>query len=881
MIARGAPIGAVCLGCRLRLLRQLTPIRYVTSDAANTHHPDDSTSDRTDGDDVVRDVVDQGKSSKPKSRLRSGVKRLNLRKQYVSGNRILNEAARKLDSDMLGKPAYAIVMKDGGKIRKREIPLAPAENEAEPESTPNLAATIEALLDSQRETPTLDEVRSNIHDLRPRTDKVLLEKDFKKLLRLLTDGFLTAQLRDYMDWLTSDAGRKWRDVAKNGSSTPEFPWILEKSPWVPLQTEPNDVDVIDLTLQGYISPTTRPKERFAVRLMREGWGLSIAELETQLGEVRVKFRSLEFTLLMRGTQRFMNAFGKIWLEPGEKIEAFRNQKTLRLVTTKPKADLLLKDLDATLKSVRTRRLPVDLFASEAPDDAVLEELGRITNTHIRKIKGSKILEITWMEVKSRATRGPIDVEDMAHIVFRLLLTASRPQQATTTTLLSPMASQDHSGRLIVDVTSKGKLAWKDRLAQWARFVHPLALEEKSLANPALPIRTFELPFESIERIETLEETESVEDTKPLEGTEPLEEMDPLEQTEPHEETKPLEKTEPLKESPELSRETSPVKWSNVPQTSTIASFGQILHPYQSSNPTPLLSDLLASTDRRIFAPTAPHPLYLSKLSASNSDSSSFPQAPTKFSLVLRFWPSALQSNKAFGDTKESPPRAPIIELRLAASDREVQGVESLRAITRTHHTDVMLPSSPVDVRFTQTQYEALEARDSEAFAKWRPLVDFLKHSHLDLENGKLEVPSRQRFSIPRRLIADASPHLTPEEEESATEFAEAEQQQQQDQTQPEDSKDNIRVYYEFVGLEFHRSVTLPYEGHQLTYTSIEAGQGGGRRAEVTLEPVQHLRSTTPTTETADKGTLQEDFLECCSRFVADRSLWSGIGDLGR
>ncbi|KAI0195648.1 mitochondrial inner-membrane-bound regulator-domain-containing protein [Xylaria flabelliformis] len=889
MIARGVPIGTVCLGCRLRLLRQLTPIRYVTNHAANTPRPDDFTGDRADGDDAARDV-DQEKRSKPKSRLRSGMRRLNLRKRHVSGNRVLDETAVSLGSDMLGKPAYAIIMRDGGKVRRREIPLVTGEDEVEPESTQNLAATIEALLDSRREPLTLQEMRSSIHDLRPKTDKVLSEKDFRKLVQLLTDGFLTAQLQDYVEWLRSDAGRESRDAVNNSSSIPDFPWILERSPWAPLRTEPNAVVVTDPALQGYISPTTTPKEILALHLMRESWGLSIAELETQLGEIRVKFHSAEFVLLMRATQRFMNTLGKIWLEPGEKIEAFRNQKTLRLVATKPKAELLLRDLDETLKSVRIKKLPVRLLASEAPDDAILEELGRITNSHIRKIFKGKILEITWIDVKSRATSGPIAVENMAHIVFRLLLTASAPQQATTTTLLSPIVPQEHSGRLIVDVTNKDKLAWKDRLAQWARFVHPVTPEEESLANPTLPIKKFELPFEPMERIETPEEIESLEEPKPLEGTEPLDKTELFEETESGEDTKPLEKTESLEEteppkkslklSPKTKIPSSPVKWSNVSQTSTVASFGQVLHPYQSSNPTPLLSDLLASTDRRIFAPTAPHPLHLSKIGASDPDSTSSLQATTKVTLVLRFWPSATQSSKKL---ESDATGAPILELRLAASDREIQGVESLRAITRTHHTDVMLPSSPVDVRFTQTQYETLQGRDAEALAKWRPLLDFLKHSHLDLENGKIEVLPHQRFSLPRRMLADSttSHHPTQEgKEESTAELAEAEaEQQQQNETQSDDSVDNVRVHYEFVGLEFHRSVTLPYEGHQLTYTSIEAGQGGGRRAEVTLEPVQPLRSITPATETVDKGTLQENFLGCCSRFVADRSLWSGIGDL--
>ncbi|KAJ2967559.1 hypothetical protein NUW58_g10421 [Xylaria curta] len=476
-------------------------------------------------------------------------------------------------------------MKDGGMLRKREESLAASEDATE--SPGNLATSIEALLDHQREPPTVSEGRSNIQDLRPKTEKVLSEKDFRKLQGLLADGFLSAQLRDYIQW------HKYRSRPESPKAPmssleppeppepPEFGWMEEISPWVPLQTQPNDAKGTDLTLQGYVSATTQPKEKLAIRLMRECWGLSIAELQTQLGETRVKLRTNEFLLLMRGTQRFVGGLGKIWLEPGEKIEAIRSQRTLRLVTARHKAESLIDNLHKTLRSVATKTFPVRLVASEVPDANVLEELGRITNTHIR-------LHVDWIELESRADLRLKTLEDLGHIVFRLLLTALQPRQATSD-LLSPTVSQTNPGRLIVDTTNKDKLPWKDRLAQWARFVYPLAPEE-SAANLQLPIQKLELPFE------------------------------PLKQTE-------------VSPDPKF-----PIKWSGVLQTSTVAHFGQVLHSYQPSNPTPFLPDLLSSTDRRLFTPTIPHPLHLARFGPTYSDISKS-EVTTKSTLVLRFWPS--------------------------------------------------------------------------------------------------------------------------------------------------------------------------------------------------------------------------------------------------
>ncbi|RWA09178.1 hypothetical protein EKO27_g5933 [Xylaria grammica] len=825
MIASRVSVGAVCLRCRLRLLRQPTPIRRVASDATTAlpiNEPTDSdVSQRTSQD------ANQGQSSRSRERSPIYWKRLSLRKRHVAGNRLLDEEEARLDSDMLGKPGYAILMKDGGTFERNKLPSF--ENGASSQSSNNPVTGIEALLDEQREPVTIEEARSNIHDLEPKTDKILSEKDFRKLQKLLTGGFLNAQLQDYIGWYKSGAGHQLQEPTTDSSAHPEFPWIQKKTPWTPLNSQSKAVEGTNRALQDYIPDTTSPKERLAMHLMHKCWGLSIA---AQLGETQIQLNDPEFILLMRGSQRFLNTLGKIWLEPDEKMEAFQDQKILRLVTTRLKADSLLRELDETLRNVTRRTFPVVLFGSEAPNDTVLEELGRITNSYISKSQTLRRLHVTWIEIKSRAARGLSSLEDTSHIALRLLLTASGSPN-TGSTLLSSTVPLAPTARLIEDTTSKGKLGWKDRLARWARYMYPLT-SEKSVTGVALPIGKFELPFEPLEKPETLKDD--------------------------------------LEFYPDTPFPSHPVKWSQTGRTSTTAHFGHILHSYPPSIPTPRLPDLLAGTDKRVFAPLPPHPLHLTKFETVEA-SHTPPLVTTKSTLVLRFWPSPSSnpvSNPNRPRGKKAPinagdtPPAPILELRLAASDSGVQGVESLRAIYRTHHTDVMLPSSPVDVRFTQMRYETLLARNSETLAGWQPLVDFLQPARLDLENGKLETPARQRFPIPRRLITTHPFTFLGEQSEEPDDTASPPRE-------PDGLRDTlVSISYDFVGLELHRSATLPYEGHQLTYTSIEAGQGGGRRAEVTLEPLQSATAT----PSADKDRLQEDFLACCSRFVTERSLWS-------
>ncbi|KAI0870222.1 hypothetical protein GGS24DRAFT_493179 [Hypoxylon argillaceum] len=867
MITRSAPVGAVCFRCQLRLLRQSTTfIRHLTSDASSAPRPDD---DRTGNEDTFQHAENtiphadntiphadntirhagntirharaatSRQSFKPNSLLRSSrlIRPMPPPKIHRSSGRVLTEAEESLGTTILGKPAYAIVMRDGGKITRKKRPRAAVEQTTE--SSGSVAATIGALLDSQRKPPTKAEVQANIEDLRPKEDTGLTRSEFDRIKDLLTRGFLKNQLLDYIKRREANAELIAQEqILRN----PNPWWLREVIPWVPLPTQPGaegtEPTTTKLSLQGYITHTTRAKERVAIRLMRESWGLYIAELHTQLGETWLKLHNSEFTLLMRGTQRFMNTLGEVWLEPGEKIEAFRNQKMFRLVATKLKAESLIRDLTKTLQSIETKSIPLSLFGSKMPDEATIEELGRITNTHVNPSSTLRRLHVTWIELKSRAAEGFASLEDMAHIVFRLLLTASGGSHSVTSTLLSPTVSQPHpDGRLIVDVMSKDKLGWKDRLTQWARYIQPLTPKESPI-DITLPIEEFKLPFEPSPSPKRLKED--------------------------------------LEFFPGSQFPFHPVKWTNDSRTSTVAHFGQVLHAYQPSNPTPPLSSLLSSLDRRVFVPTSPHPLYFTKLDTTDPGTTP-PLITTKSSLVLYFWPSPSSNPATRPDSSEKKPSkeqdhagdtplAPVLELRIATSDREVKGIESLRAISRTHHTDVMLPSSLVDVRFTQTQYETLQASSREALATWQPLADFFANARLDLENVKLEVPPRQRFAVPRRLVGETRSVSFESISWTRSDHAPAD----------EGTDELVSISYEFVGLEMHRSATLPYKGHQLTYTSIEAGQGGGRRAEVVLEPAEPGHSTTPKTEVADRAKQQEDFLACCSKLAADRSLWSGL-----
>ncbi|KAI2463579.1 mitochondrial inner-membrane-bound regulator-domain-containing protein [Annulohypoxylon bovei var. microspora] len=848
MIASSVYGGSICLRCRLRLLRQYTQPRQISSLSSRIfsiqhpslrrfatespapiyHSPVSGVNDEaSDSKDHYQDEEHEGGK-----KFEGEIKKVNLLKRRLSRNRILKEDAQSLDSDMLGKPASVIIMRDGGTFRRKKRPLD--SNDDEEGDLYDQFTGIEALLDSQREPPVVEEVRENIDGLRPMTETSLSEREFRKLQALLMDGFLNTQLSDYLEQNKLSIMFKSKVLSK---PIAKQSWIKGITPWAPLGSRSNIPEGTDPSLHGYVTDSATPKEKFAVRIMRECWCLSIGELDTGLGETRVKMRNVEFVLLMRGTQRWMSVVGQIWLDPGEKIEVFRDKKILRFVTTKPKAAILIRELSETLKQIKSKSFSVSSIIHEPISEAVLEEVGRILNAHVRISRTTNRISVTWIELKTRAAQGLARLEDLREAVIRLLLTTFTQQPGTTTSLYVAGPDDRVAGRFVVDPVSKEKLGWKDRLGQWARYMLPLAPESSgSVAKTALKKLT--LPVEPQTEVSEFDENKEF--------------------------------------LPETRFPAHPVKWAESLRVSTRVGFGYLLHANEPSASPPPLPFLLGANHPRAFAPVTPHPLHLAKLEANN-DKAAHALIRTKTTLVVHFWPDKEnvleleeevqskrgQKSKAKSKVKREPepepehtptPQPPVLELRLAISGSEVKGVESLRAIKQTHVTDVMLPASLVDLRLTQAQYAELEGEHAQ-LATWQPLADFLGPARLDLARGKLEMPPRQRFPVPRRLFNYPYYSLPPAYSKFSL-----------------DPDSLISTPYRFVGLEILRSVSMPYEGFQLTYTSVDAEREGGHRTEVNLEP--GFGSKTSVAE-IDTNKLHDDFLATCERFARTNTLWSG------
>lgn len=438
MLIRGISRSTICLGCRLRLLSQATrprhapvigtrPValraptkRWLASDtlARNTEPDPSAREDRpspaeaeeskqsereqnffvegnpfTDRDAEIHEAKDRRRRHSRDVYFRS------TSKVHLSGKKVLRETSERLGTDMLGKPAYAIVMKERGRINNDKKKKKKRESFGGPSKVTELKDmfNVEALLGKyQLDPPSQSEVRDNINELRPKSEFYLSEKEFRRLQHELEEGFLKSQLIHYLD--TFKSGGADGDLADTSSwDNPQeqmrrfmgrFPWIKSYEPWTPLDSSASAIAINDdpnRHLRGYLRSDAPAKTRLAVRILRECWRLQIEELSTGLGEITINLHSREFMLLMRGYRRFLRVISDTYLQPGETIEGFNKKRVIRIVAPRPKAQTVIEEIDNTLRRTRDRTFPASYVTSDITkiSQSLLDEVGQMVNANVR------------------------------------------------------------------------------------------------------------------------------------------------------------------------------------------------------------------------------------------------------------------------------------------------------------------------------------------------------------------------------------------------------------------------------------------------------------------------------------------------------------------
>ncbi|VUC33232.1 unnamed protein product [Clonostachys rosea] len=252
----------------------------------------------------------------------------------------------------------------------------------------------------------------------------------------------------------------------------------------------------------------------------------------------------------------------------------------------------------------------------------------------------------------------------------------------------------------------------------------------------------------------------------------------------------------LSSSKRLLRRTSKLKTDGA-QVRFSATFGHILH----SDPVPSSSSRKKTTGHRVLLPVLPHPAAFTRLIGPERSN---PPINKSSSIVLNFIPTQHDS------------KAPEVRLSLPVnadddfSNFTMSAESKLYAISPIHQQDFSCPRESVDVRVNQQSELPLD------LAKQSHIRGFFDASEFNLVEGRLRTPSHTQISLPSKLL------LEPSKGKKAT----------------------SEVAYTFAGLEIHQTMDLQWHNHILRYNSIEAGQHGGTRQELSLQAVQDPKGPT-------------------------------------
>ncbi|KJR89724.1 uncharacterized protein SPSK_05964 [Sporothrix schenckii 1099-18] len=680
-----------------------------------------------------------------------------------------------------------------------------------------------SLLEEEGE-PTETEVFSYIDELRPADETILSESAFSKSARELAEGFTVAQLLAYI--------RKYR---KPTTQPTVYPWEVRRRPWVP--DVYGDEAVVDskikaigpgssLLLKGYIQTSMTNKERVVVQLMRECWGVSKREVMEAPGRLDVTVQELEFALLTAGAQTWLRdistAYSTITTTTAttsrsssrshsrsqtrhhRHIELLPGRQKLRIFAPASTADAILAEIHGMLCQATTKRFPLaDVARQDAViTPAVLRAVGALTGSWVRLLRNEQAKDdsgtsssevlVSWVAAADRN----IDLEDTGDLVYRLLLRAFGPTSlpaAHATSVLDYTPLKRSKARFLAetDESSRETWPWEQRQGKWARLIEPAPLDASTARQRAAQTTT--TPSEDALPMAFTGLTASTIDNQP---------------------------------NPQ---------WYQASRTSTVATFGRVLHA-QSMHHAGLLFGVEGATSdvapplpdlARILSPTVPPLLGLSSLAdrgpapATEEDTAAAPPslATTSTTITLRFLPDPKTALAG---------RAPLLEVFLDAVPGQQPVFSQLHVVTATNTSDVLFPTQPVDVRITQKQFFALPGADMLPTADaesnntgLEPLVRFLDKSQLQLDGGQ---PGAAVLATP--LCLEGLP--LPADVLLPADVSNTGGAQQHGQ---------VTVDYVFAGLEVRRRVATAFEGWTAALTSVEAGRGDGRWTELNLEAI--------------------------------------------
>lgn len=318
------------------------------------------------------------------------------RTRYRKGQTMLVADPRQLPVETLGQDAPVIVLRERGPWKRKKL----KQDERPVESGSNIEDYVD-----QEVGLSLDMIMENIDELRPE-HRILPAREFKGVFDVLMNGFTALHLESYIE--------RYRQRLAEGDETPFLgvipdevlsrPWIVSQSRWIP-EVQGAVADVPH-PLKGYILKTMPPKQRLAMKLMRECWGMSVQELLHGQGLLDLELRELEFRLLtcksrlsaktllldscliiltLVGNQRFLQQISRVQLGQGggRSIQVIKPRRAIQILAPKAVAESCLQVLDETFDKIRTKSFTLEKLPVKSLSAEMLEELGRITNSLVK------------------------------------------------------------------------------------------------------------------------------------------------------------------------------------------------------------------------------------------------------------------------------------------------------------------------------------------------------------------------------------------------------------------------------------------------------------------------------------------------------------------
>lgn len=486
------------------------------------------------------------------------------------------------------------------------------------------------------------------------------------------------------------------------------------------------------------------------------------------------------------------------------------------------------------------------------------------------------INVTWIDIQDPESK----VEDLADVVFRLLLATYPPRRTDRTVTVYP--DVEGKGRLVEEIGIKDKLPWTERRMHWARVCLPLGAELPRVTTYWPLSHSEVMKYKVRQEDEDLNLPKSTINTKIGDFYKSLAGV-------PLSFPKPREK--PQVEEKRTTTEPTPSGWKPF-RVRTNAVFGHILQLNNANMARAIHEDIEAlSNSMRTFNPVIPP---LNEMNLPGWVPYRVPVNMTSL-ILMRFIPDSAE------------PLAPHLELRIKTTDDEIIELHSLRAVAHTVVSDILLPAQPVDVRTTQTLVAELPGNKVDETEGIQPLLQFLRDAKLNMAQGHLVTPPRvTNLGLPRwmfyrpevdvdspflnnasqlqkrldleaeaaaargaggkttvasdatvaksktktkKTTADATATTSTTMNLPTTPYAPAQNGEDvpsyMEQRYAQPFNELRPVSYRFAGLELHRPLEATYDGWKLSYNSIEAGHGGGQRAELSLVAIpgydRHMR----------------------------------------